>query len=118
MDYGDGPSFGRGKPIRPWNGKNTNSNSSDPQSSQNDGSNHKDVGQRSISGKITAFDHQSILITSVWMTDKSQCCPAEVKGICYYTPQDVSLGQFLRDSCFNTALKCQDPACKKTVFGK
>ena len=96
VDYDKAP-FGR--KIRPWNG----------------GSNNEGT-QRSISGEITAFDHQSILITSVWMTDKTQCCPAEVKGICYYSLQDVSLGQFLRDSCFNLSLKCQNPTCKKSVL--
>lgn len=95
VDYGSPPP-GR-KMVRPWNG----------------GSN--EASQKSVSGEITAFDHQSILITSVWMTEKTQCCPAEVKGICYYSLQDVSLGQFLRDSCFNLSLKCQNPACKKSV---
>lgn len=90
VDYGSPPP-GR-KMVRPWNG-GSNENS-----------------QRSLSGEITAFDHQSILITSVWMTEKTQCCPAEVKGICYYSLQDVSLGQFLRDSCFNLSLKCQNPS--------
>ena len=90
VDYGSPPP-GR-KMVRPWNG----------------GSN--ETSQRSLSGEITAFDHQSILITSVWMTEKTQCCPAEVKGICYYSLQDVSLGQFLRDSCFNLSLKCQNPS--------
>jgi 1-phosphatidylinositol-3-phosphate 5-kinase len=93
VDYGSPPP-GR-KMVRPWNG----------------GSN--DTSQRSISGEITAFDHQSILITSVWMTEKTQCCPAEVKGICYYSLQDVSLGQFLRDSCFNLSLKCQNPGKRR-----
>jgi 1-phosphatidylinositol-3-phosphate 5-kinase len=96
VDYGTPPS---NRKIRPWNG-----------GSNNEGS------QRSISGQVTAFDHQSILISSVWMTDKTQCCPAEVKGICYYSMQDVSLGQFLRDSCFNLSLKCQNPSCKKSVL--
>jgi 1-phosphatidylinositol-3-phosphate 5-kinase len=96
VDYGAVPS---GRKVRPWNG----------------GSNNDGV-QRSISGKVTAFDHQAILISSVWMTDKTQCCPAEVKGICYYSMQDVSLGQFLRDSCFNLSLKCQNPTCKKSVL--
>jgi hypothetical protein len=84
--------------ARPWNG----------------GKNDPD--QRSLSGKITTLDHQAILITSIWMTEKTQCCPAEVKGICYYSMQDVSLGQFLRDSCFNLSLKCQNPSCKKSVL--
>ena len=96
VDYGSPPSS---RKIRPWNG----------------GTNNEGI-QRSISGQVTAFDHQSILITSVWMTDKTQCCPAEVKGICYYSMQDVSLGQFLRDSCFNLSLKCQNPSCKKSVL--
>lgn len=96
VDYGS-PHTSR--KVRPWNG-----------GSSNEGS------QRSISGQVTAFDHQSILISSVWMTDKTQCCPAEVKGICYYSMQDVSLGQFLRDSCFNLSLKCQNPSCKKSVL--
>mmetsp|Transcript_59378 Transcript_59378/g.145265 ORF Transcript_59378/g.145265 Transcript_59378/m.145265 type:complete len:2104 (+) Transcript_59378:138-6449(+) len=96
VDYGTAPS---NRKVRPWNG----------------GANNESV-QRSISGQITAFDHQSILITSVWMTDKTQCCPAEVKGISYYSMQDVSLGQFLRDSCFNLSLKCQNPNCKKSVL--
>jgi hypothetical protein len=82
VDFGLPPS---NRKVRPWNGA-------------------KNDTQRSISGKITPFDHQAILITSVWMTNKAQCCPAEVKGICYYSMQDVSLGQFLRDSCFNLSL--------------
>ena len=61
VDYGTAPS---NRKVRPWNG----------------GTNNESV-QRSISGQITAFDHQSILITSVWMTDKTQCCPAEGKVI-------------------------------------
>ena len=95
VDFGQPPP---NRKARPWNG----------------GKN--DPAQRSLSGKITPLDHQAILITSVWMTDKTQCCPAEVKGICYYSMQDVSLGQFLRDSCFNLSLKCQNPSCKKSVI--
>ena len=77
VDFGPPPSS---RKVKPWNGS------------------QKDEGKSgSISGKITPLDHQAILITSVWMTDKTQCCPAEVKGICYYSMQDVSLGQFLRD---------------------
>jgi hypothetical protein len=98
VDYGSPPP-GR-KLVRPWNG----------------GSNEASSQQRSISGEITAFDHQSILITSVWMTEKTQCCPAEVKGICYYSLQDVSLGQFLRDSCFNLSLKCQNPGTRIFLY--
>lgn len=95
VDFGNPPN---NRKARPWNG------------GKNDSS------QRSLSGKITPLDHQAILITSVWMTEKTQCCPAEVKGICYYSTQDVSLGQFLRDSCFNLSLKCQNPSCKKSVI--
>lgn len=95
VDYGQ-PRDGR--KVRPWNGGNSESS------------------PRLDAGELSALDHQSILITSVWMTEKTQCCPAEVKGICYYSLQDVALGQFLRDSCFNLSLKCQNPNCKKSVL--
>lgn len=94
VDYGKPPGD---RKVRPWNGG-------------------LEQTQKSDSSELSAFDHQAILITSVWMTDRTQCCPAEVKGICYYSLQDVALGQFLRDSCFNLALKCQNPNCKKSVL--
>ena len=94
VDFGQPP---HNRKARPWNG----------------GKN--DPAQRSLSGKITPLDHQAILITSVWMTDKTQCCPAEVKGICYYSMQDVSLGQFLRDSCFNISLKVSCMHCSTVL---
>jgi hypothetical protein len=96
VDYGDAPPSTSGRQVRPWNGS--------------------DATPSPESAEINAFDHQSILVTSVWMTEKTQCCPAEVKGICYYSLQDVALGQFLRDSCFNLSLKCQNPNCKKSVL--
>jgi 1-phosphatidylinositol-3-phosphate 5-kinase len=95
VDYGAPPSS-TGRAVRPWNGS--------------------DATPSPESAEINAFDHQSILVTSIWMTEKTQCCPAEVKGICYYSLQDVALGQFLRDSCFNLSLKCQNPNCKKSVL--
>jgi TCP-1/cpn60 chaperonin family/FYVE zinc finger len=97
VDYGQPPD---GRKVRPWNGGGKNELSL----------------PRGDPGELSAVDHQSILITSVWMTEKTQCCPAEVKGICYYSQQDVALGQFLRDSCFNLSLKCQNPNCKKSVL--
>ena len=96
VDYGQPPD---GRKVRPWNGGNSESSN-----------------RLEASTELTALNHQSILITSVWMTEKTQCCPAEVKGICYYSVQDVALGQFLRDSCFNLSLKCQNPNCKKSVL--
>jgi hypothetical protein len=72
VEYGSPPN---GRKVRPWNGGGTK----------------KEISQRSLSGKITALDHQSILISSVWMAGKTQCCPAEVKGISYYSQQDVSV---------------------------
>ena len=103
VNYGEAPG---GRKIKPWNGGTNNSN-------ENEAAAAADAAGSDV---ITAFHHQSILITSVWMTEKSQCCPAEVKGICYYSMQDVALGQFLRDSCFNLSLKCQNPNCKKSVL--
>lgn len=54
VNFGQPPN---NRKARPWNGG------------------RNDPAQRSISGKITPLDHQAILITSVWMTDKTQCCP-------------------------------------------
>lgn len=75
VEYGDPP---HGRKVRPWNGGTTT-----------------DKNHMSLSGKITALDHQSILIASVWMAGKTQCCPAEVKGILYYSKQDVSVSSIL-----------------------
>ena len=97
VDYGQPPD---GRKVRPWNG----------------GGKNEATLPRADPSELSPLDHQSILITSVWMTEKTQCCPAEVKGICYYSQQDVALGQFLRDSCFNLSLKCQNPNCKKSVL--
>jgi hypothetical protein len=61
----------------------------------------------------SAFDHQMLLVTSVWMSHRTQCASAEVKGVLYYTPQDVSLGQFLLNCCFN--LKSKFPPGDKKI---
>lgn len=59
VDYGKPP---EGRSIaRPWNGT------------------IEQQSQRIDPLNMTAMDHQAILITSVWMTDRTQCCPAEVK---------------------------------------
>lgn len=63
----------------------------------------------------SAFDHQMLLVTSVWMSHRTQCASAEVKGVLYYTPQDVSLGQFLLNCCFNLKSKFP-PGDKKSVL--
>ena len=59
VDYGTLPE-GRSI-VRPWNGG------------------MEQQSQRIDPMSMTAMDHQAILITSVWMTDRTQCCPAEVK---------------------------------------
>ena len=76
VDYGSPPP---GRKNRPWNGLlGSNFDRNDREDN--------DKNRDDLSGeKSSPFDHQSILITSVWMTGKTQCCPAEVKGICYYT---------------------------------
>ncbi len=64
----------------------------------------------------TPYGHQGINVTSLWMTSKTQCCQYEVKTINYYCAQrDVSLGQFLQESCFNSKLKCHNVTCKRGV---
>jgi hypothetical protein len=50
---------------------------------------------------VTPEDYQTLLVTSLVMTHNFvQRSRAEVKGIRYYTAQDVALGQFLVESCF------------------
>ena len=49
------------------------------------------------------------------MSHRTQCASAEVKGVLYYTPQDVSLGQFLLNCCFNLKSKFP-PGNKKSVL--
>lgn len=52
--------------------------------------------------KTTAQEHQTLLVTSLLMADSTnQRSKAEVKGIRFYTPQDIALGQFLMESCFS-----------------
>lgn len=89
VEYGDPP---HGRKTRPWNGGAK-----------------KDKNQKSMSGKITALDHQSILIASVWMAGKSQCCPAEVKGIMYYSKQDVSVSSINSLLLFFSISKISSP---------
>ncbi|KAJ1455553.1 hypothetical protein M885DRAFT_210762 [Pelagophyceae sp. CCMP2097] len=62
--------------------------------------------------ETTAFDHQQLLVSTVWMASsqsssqsQSQCSPARVQTIPFYTPQDVCLGKFLFESCFSTDFK-------------
>jgi len=52
-----------------------------------------------------AYEHQSILVTSVWMAGSAQAASAEVKYIPYYTRTDLSLGKFLLDSCFSETVR-------------
>eukprot|EP01038_Epipyxis_sp_PR26KG_P010221 gene10221-13751_t len=59
--------------------------------------NHKGFLQKS-----SILDHQTLLITSLLMGEGStQKTSAEVKGIKYYTQQDIALGKFLVDNCFH-----------------
>lgn len=49
----------------------------------------------------SSVDHQLICVTSILMHDSSQKSKAEKKILKYYTAQDLSLGQFLIENCFN-----------------
>jgi hypothetical protein len=61
----------------------------------------KNVFIKSMLDSVTPEEHQTLLVTSLLMTHNFvQRSRAEVKGIRYYTSQDVSLGQFLVESCF------------------
>lgn len=62
---------------------------------------------KSTVDSVTPEEYQTLLVTSLLMTHNFvQRSRAEVKGIRYYTSQDVSLGQFLVESCFQlTSIK-------------
>lgn len=55
----------------------------------------------SVAEKTSSEDHQTIIVTSVLMLGNSQKTKSSVKGIRFYTSQDLSLGQFLMENCFN-----------------
>jgi hypothetical protein len=66
--------------------------------------------------KFTVEAHQSLLITSLLMTETSassafsqpiQKSPADVKGIKFYTKHDVSLGNFIIENCFQLSRNSQ-----------
>lgn len=57
--------------------------------------------------KFSPKDHQTLLVTSLLMNNETgfgqQRSKPEIKGMKYYTIQDISLGQFLIENCFNAA---------------
>lgn len=56
---------------------------------------------RSPVEKVSPEDHQTLLVSSLLMVEHgAQRTRADVKGIRFYTKQDVSLGPFLIDTCF------------------
>eukprot|EP01035_Chromulina_nebulosa_P017670 gene17670-23259_t len=58
-------------------------------------------GKKPLVTRLSPKDHQTILVTSLLMHENAQRSRAEVKGIRYYTNQDLSLGQFLIENCFS-----------------
>jgi len=57
-------------------------------------------------GHTTSEEFQTLLVTSLIMTNRNtQRARAEVKCIRFYTQQDLSLGQFLVESCFSLSNK-------------
>lgn len=44
-------------------------------------------GLRGTGNEHFAYENQNLMITSVWMTQGTQCCPADLKFIRYYTRQ-------------------------------
>jgi hypothetical protein len=53
--------------------------------------------------KTSPLDHQMLVVSSILMHDSTQRSKSEIKGIKYYTAQDISLGQFLIENCFNVS---------------
>ncbi|CAN0342392.1 unnamed protein product, partial [Ectocarpus fasciculatus] len=63
-----------------------------------------------------AYQTQNMMITSLWMTQGTQCCNADLKFFRYYKHKhDTALGKFLVDNCFNPNLKCQNVNCKRSA---
>jgi TCP-1/cpn60 chaperonin family len=63
---------------------------------------HNQGNTKPVLTKTSPQDHQTLLVTSLLMGGESvQRSKAEVKGIRYYTSQDVALGQFLIENCFH-----------------
>lgn len=62
---------------------------------------HLFQGRKTNWNTTTVFDFQTLLITSLLMGDNNQQkSSAEVKGVKFYTEQDVALGKFLIENCF------------------
>eukprot|EP01041_Mallomonas_annulata_P002649 gene2649-5200_t len=70
------------------------------------------LSNRTKHTRFSPLDHQTLLVTSLLLMEpnsgstitsnvRSQRARAEVKGIRFYTMHDVTLGQFLTDSCFH-----------------
>lgn len=60
---------------------------------------------KSMRNKTSVDSHQTLLVTSLLVGEgpagtPSQKMAADVKGIKYYTKQDIALGQFIIENCF------------------
>ena len=56
---------------------------------------------KAVVDSVSPENYQTLLVTSLLMThNMTQRSRAEVKGIRFYTAQDVALGKFLVESCF------------------
>lgn len=72
-----------------------------PYASEIRGLHHKSSYAKSVVDSVSPENYQTLLVTSLLMThNMTQRSRAEVKGIRFYTTQDVALGQFLVESCF------------------
>ena len=81
---------------------------------------------------LSPFEHQRIYASEVWLTRSSSSkaaahegdalalreaqCRKEVKGVCYYSVEDCTLGQFLIGQCFNLNLRCSSGKCKRNIL--
>jgi hypothetical protein len=59
-----------------------------------------------LQGKAGRLQPRQFLFGSCWLTNRWQCFPPEVKSIDFYTQTDKTLGQFLRENCFDLKLRC------------
>lgn len=45
----------------------------------------------------------------------TQCIPHELNAIDYYTENDITLGEFLEQMCFDTERLCQVKECGRSI---
>ncbi|KAK8800903.1 hypothetical protein WA588_001734, partial [Blastocystis sp. NMH] len=65
--------------------------------------------------KLSPIQSFNIIYACVRLYNGSQCALPEIKRIDFYSQNDRSFEQFLKESCFNTRSLCSNPKCLKPL---